>query len=68
MPVVMKERAKFPDRKIEPLNVRRDRQSIEGAQAMKDYKYTQQAARERMAALRLERLARQAEEKKSSPT
>jgi hypothetical protein len=59
MPVVMKDRLKFPDRKIEPLNVRRDRQSIEGAQAMKDYKHTRQAARERMAALRAERLARE---------
>jgi hypothetical protein len=68
MPVIMKEREKFPNRTVEPLRVRRERQSVEGAQAMKDYKYTQQAARDRMAALRLERLARQAEEKKSSPT
>jgi hypothetical protein len=58
MPVVMKGKATFPDRRIEPLNVRRERQSIEAVQAMKDYKHT--AARERMAALRGERLAREA--------
>jgi hypothetical protein len=45
-------RAEFPDRKIEPLDVRRRRQSIEGAQAMKDYRRTQEVARERMAALK----------------
>jgi len=54
----MRYRADFPDRKIEPLDVRRRRQSVEGAQAMKDYRRTQEAARERMAALKPERLAR----------
>ena len=51
-------RGDFPDRKIEPLDVRRRRQSVEGAQAMKDYRRSQEAARERMAALKAERLAR----------
>ena len=54
----MRYRADFPDRKIEPLDVRRRRQSVEGAQAMKDYRRTQEAARERMAALKVQRLAR----------
>jgi hypothetical protein len=62
MPVVMKDRPTFPDRKIEPLNVRRDRHAIEGKQAMKDYRHTQQAVRERMAALRAERLERDAKD------
>jgi len=34
----MRYRADFSDRKIEPLDVRRRRQSGEGAQAMKDYR------------------------------
>jgi len=63
MPVVMRERSKFPDRKIEPLDLRRKRLVLEASQAMKDYKHTQQAVRERMAALRDERLARDAQEK-----
>jgi len=66
LPVVMREKAKFRERKIEPLNVRKDRQSLEGAQAMRDYKRTQEAVRERMAALRTERLARQAQEKEGA--
>ena len=63
MRVVMRERSKFPDRKIEPLDLRRKRQVLEASQAMKDYKHTQQAVRERMAALRDERLTRDAQEK-----
>ena len=59
----MRYRADFPDRKIEPLDVQRRRQSVEGAQAMKDYRRTQEAARERMAALKTERLARLGHEK-----
>jgi hypothetical protein len=62
MPVMIRERAKFPERKIEPLDQRRKRQVLEASQAMKDYKHTQQAVRERMAALRDERLAREAQE------
>jgi hypothetical protein len=61
MPVIMRERSKFPERKLEPLDERRKRQALEGSQAMKDYKHTQQAVRERMAALRAERLARDAQ-------
>jgi hypothetical protein len=44
------------------LDQRRKRQVLEASQAMKDYKHTQQAVRERMAALRDERLAREAQE------
>jgi len=53
----MRYRTDFPDRKIEPLDVRRRRQSVEGAQAMKDYRRTQEAARKRMAAPKAARLA-----------
>jgi hypothetical protein len=60
---MMKEPEKSPNRKIEPLNIRRDRQLLESTQAMKDYKHTQQAARERMATLRQERLKREAQDK-----
>ena len=63
----MRYRADFPDRKIEPLDVRRRRQSIEGAQAMKDYRRTQEVARERMAALKGKRLAREKSEKNDFP-
>jgi hypothetical protein len=45
----------------EPLEQRRRRQAIEGSQAMRDYKQAQQAARERLKALREERLAREAQ-------
>jgi len=62
MPVVFKERARFPDRKIDPLHIRKERQSLEGVQAMKDYKHMQQAVRERMAVLRAERLAREVQQ------
>jgi hypothetical protein len=64
MPVVMKQRDKFPDRKIEPLDVRRKRHSEEGALAMKEYRAAQGAVFERMVALRRERLAQLAKEKK----
>ena len=59
MAVVFRERPKFPDRKIEPLHIRKERQFLESVQAMKDYKHMQQAVRERMVALRAERLARE---------
>jgi hypothetical protein len=60
MPVTMKQREVYSDRKVEALAVRRRKQSIEGSQAMADYLRTQNAVRERMAALREERLAREA--------
>jgi hypothetical protein len=56
----MKPREKFPERQLEPLELRRRRQAIEAPKAMKDYLQAQSAARERMAALRSERLAREA--------
>jgi hypothetical protein len=58
MPKVMKQRRTF-DRKIEPIELRRKRQKIEASQAMTDYIRAQQAARDRLAALRAERLARE---------
>ena len=61
--LTMKQPENFPDRKIEPLEVRRQRRVLEGSQAMKDYKQTQAAVRERMAALRAERLSRETGEK-----
>ena len=57
MPETMKREG---DRKVEALAARRRRQSIEGSQAMADFRRTQNAVRERMAALREERLAREA--------
>ena len=60
----MRYRADFPDRTIEPLDVRRRRQSVEGAQAMNDYRRIQEAARERMAVLKKERLARREDREK----
>ena len=60
-------RVDFPDRKIEPLEVRRRRQSIEGAQAMKDYRRTQEVPRERIAALKETRPAREKSEKNELP-
>lgn len=58
MASVLKPRDDFPDRKIEPLDVRRKRQAEEGAQALLDYRNAQRAVFERMVALRRERLAR----------
>jgi hypothetical protein len=55
---MMKARRDFTDRKIEPLAIRKRRQAIEAPQAMLDYLRAQQAARDQMAALRKERLAR----------
>jgi hypothetical protein len=40
---------------------------MEGAQAMKDYRRTQEVARERMAALKEKRLAREKLEKNDFP-
>jgi hypothetical protein len=48
----------FPDRKVEPLDVRRKRQAEEGAQAVVEYRNARRAVLERMVALRRERLAR----------
>jgi hypothetical protein len=61
MPVEMRVRPTFADRTIEPLEARKKRQAFEGSQAMKDYRRSQEAARERMATLRAERLAREAQ-------
>jgi hypothetical protein len=56
--VNMRQATKFPDRVIEPLEVRRKKQAQEAAQAMADYQRSTRAVRERMAALRAQRLAR----------
>src|SRR3954465_9230192 len=56
MPVTKKQRQLYPGRTLEPVAVRRARQSIEGSQAMTDYLHMQAAVRERMAVLREERL------------
>jgi hypothetical protein len=61
--LVMKQRDRFPDRDIEPLEVRRKRRAAEAPEAMKDYLRTQEAARERLAALREERLVREAKQR-----
>jgi len=63
MPVTKKQRQVYPDRKIEPAAVRRERQSVEASRAMADYLRTRAAVRERLAVLRCERLAREAETK-----
>jgi hypothetical protein len=60
MPDKTKQREGFPDREIETLPVRKKRQAVEASQAKKDYLHMQEAVRERMAALRAERLAREA--------
>jgi hypothetical protein len=57
MMLMKRERATFPDRKIEPLDVRRKRQSEEGAVAIKEYRTAQRAVFERMIALRRQRVA-----------
>jgi hypothetical protein len=56
----------FPDRKLEDLAARRKRQEIEGREAAKDYRLAQEAARDRMAALREQRLARDAQSKEQA--
>jgi hypothetical protein len=61
--VVSKNRDRFLDRNIEPLHVRRQRRAAVAPEAMKDYLRAQEAARERLAALREERLAREAKER-----
>ena len=48
---------------LEDLATRRQRQAIEGPQAMKEYRQAQQAIYERTAALRKERIARQLKER-----
>jgi hypothetical protein len=58
MPRVTKQQRTF-DRKIEPIELRRKRQRIEGAQAMAAYIRAQEAARDQLSALRAERLARE---------
>jgi hypothetical protein len=63
MPVIMRARADFPNRKLECLEARRRKQAIEAPLAMKDYLRAQEAVRERMAALRAARLARDAQAK-----
>ena len=52
---------------LEDLATRRQRQSIEGLQEMKEYRQAQQAVYERTAALRKERLARELEYPKEPP-
>ena len=47
----------------EPLAVRKRRAAIEGSEAVAEYRRTLQAARERLLALREERLSREAEQK-----
>jgi hypothetical protein len=47
------------------LRMRRSRQAREGSQAMQDYRRTQEAVRKRMAELRAERLADEAQQTKS---
>ena len=64
--VIMKPRQKFSDRQIEPLELRPRKHAVEAPQAMKDYLQAQGAARERMAALRDERLAREEKGKESA--
>ena len=61
--IVRKQRDRFRDRNIEPLEIRRKRRAAEAPEAMKDYLRAQEAARERLAALREERLAREAKER-----
>ena len=61
--LTMRKKEKFPERMIEPLAVRRRRQAQEGSEAMADYRRTQIAVRERIHALRAERLARDARRK-----
>jgi hypothetical protein len=60
MPVVKKERPQFPDRQLVQLAIRKRKHAVEAPQAMKDYLQAQREAGERMAALRLLRLAQNA--------
>ena len=61
--IVRKQQDRFRDRNIEPLEVRRKKRAAEAPEAMKDYLRAQEAARERLVALREERLAREAKER-----
>ena len=64
--LVRKHRGRFLDRNIEPLQVRRKKRAAEAPEAMKDYLRAQEAARERLAVLREERLEREAKEMATS--
>ena len=55
----------FQRPRAEPLAVRKKRAAIEGSQAAADYRRAQEAARERLVALREERLAREIAQKQS---
>jgi hypothetical protein len=61
--IVKKRRDRFRDPNIEPLEVRRKKRAAEAPEAMKDYLRAQEAARERLAALREERLAREVKQR-----
>jgi len=52
-----------PDPTPQPLAKRKQRQAIEGSEAMKDYRCAQQAARERLKSLREDRIAREAKQR-----
>jgi hypothetical protein len=60
--VRLRERQKFPNRTIEPKEVRIKRQAEEGAKALTDYKIARQQTLERMIALRQARLAQLSKE------
>jgi hypothetical protein len=51
---------------MEALRMRRQQQTVEGAQAMLEYIKTNEAVRERLARLRAERTARQAQASEKS--
>jgi hypothetical protein len=53
-------RSDFPDRKIVPLEERREQQAIQGSEAMAEYARKADAVLEQMAKLRAERKRRQA--------
>lgn len=55
----MRHRDDFPNRTVEDLPTRKKRQAAEGSEAMRDYRRAQQGARDRLAALRQERLVRE---------
>jgi hypothetical protein len=60
---MMRHREDFPGRKVEDLSARRKRQAAEATEAMRDYLRAQYAARDQLALLRQERLARESQEK-----
>ena len=61
--MTLRQRPDFPDRVIEPLDVRKKRQSEEGAQAFKEYRDAQRRTVERIVALRKARLLRESQER-----